>query len=205
MTDLGQPVALGRTAELYAWQDGQVLKLFFDWFDLDSIRYEQRMAQAVHASGLPVPAAGDILQVNGRNGLVYERVDGTSMWELLGRYPWRVARYARQTAELHAQMHAADIQPDIPSQRTRLERKIGSADRLPAAVKDVVLNTLAGLPDGDRLCHGDFHPGNILLTADRAVIIDWIDASRGNPLADVPGRRSSPWARRTVPRSRTGR
>jgi|GEM_PF-4953804 len=34
MTDLpGKPAALGRTAELDVWEGGQMLKLFFDWFD----------------------------------------------------------------------------------------------------------------------------------------------------------------------------
>ncbi|MBM3277789.1 MAG: phosphotransferase [Candidatus Handelsmanbacteria bacterium] len=41
------------------------------------------------------------------------------------------------------------------------------------------------LPAGDRLCHGDFHPGNLLLTPAGPVIIDWIDASRGNPAAGL--------------------
>jgi aminoglycoside/choline kinase family phosphotransferase len=41
------------------------------------------------------------------------------------------------------------------------------------------------LPEDDKLLHGDFHPGNILLTERGLVIIDWIDASRGKPLLDV--------------------
>jgi aminoglycoside phosphotransferase (APT) family kinase protein len=41
------------------------------------------------------------------------------------------------------------------------------------------------LPDGDRLLHGDFHPDNVMLTARGLVIIDWTDATRGHPLADV--------------------
>jgi len=41
------------------------------------------------------------------------------------------------------------------------------------------------MPDNDRLCHGDFHPDNILMTAQREIIIDWIDATHGNPLADL--------------------
>jgi aminoglycoside/choline kinase family phosphotransferase len=41
------------------------------------------------------------------------------------------------------------------------------------------------MPDGDRLCHGDFHPGNILVAPQGEIIIDWIDAVRGNPLADL--------------------
>ena len=82
-------------------------------------------------------------------------------------------------------MHANTLHPDLPPQRRRLERKIGAADSLPASLKQASLAALSTLRDGDSICHGDFHPGNVLLTPGRAVIIDWIDASRGNPLADV--------------------
>src|SRR4030095_15455198 len=43
---------------------------------------------------------------------------------------------------------------------------------------------LDGLPAGDRLCHGDFHPGNLLVCADRVSVIDWPNATRGVPEAD---------------------
>jgi aminoglycoside phosphotransferase (APT) family kinase protein len=35
------------------------------------------------------------------------------------------------------------------------------------------------------VCHGDFHPGNVILGNHTVVIIDWIDAARGNPTADT--------------------
>jgi aminoglycoside phosphotransferase (APT) family kinase protein len=44
---------------------------------------------------------------------------------------------------------------------------------------------LRDLPDGDAICHGDFHPANILLTRTGPVIIDWSTGSRGYPLGDV--------------------
>jgi len=56
---------------------------------------------------------------------------------------------------------------------------------LPGSIRQAFLEKLSGLPDGSSICHGDFHPGNILLASNRVVVIDWIDASRGNPLADV--------------------
>ena len=183
--ELGQPIALGRTAEIYAWDEGWVLKLFYAWFSLEDIQFEQRMARLVHAAGLPVPSVGEILQADGRNGLLYERVDGESMGEILEKRPLSLFAFARQTAELHAEMHTSTNQAELPSQRARLERKILHADPLPAPLKTAALDALACLPEGDRICHGDFHPGNILLTPDRAVVIDWIDASRGNPPADL--------------------
>lgn len=183
--DLSRPIAYGRTAEIYAWQEGQVLKLFYDWFELEDIEYEAWIARAIHASGLPVPAVSEIVRANDRNGLVYERVDGDSMWEMLSRRPWNVFRYAKRTAELHAEMHTRTLPTDIPSQRQKLVNKVRRADTLPVHLRSKALVALETMPDGDRLCHGDFHPGNILMTPQGEHIIDWIDASRGNPMADL--------------------
>ncbi len=132
-----------------------------------------------------MPAAGDIVRVNGRNGLLYQRVNGETMLEELSRKPWRSPGLGRRMAELHVEMHTRTAPADIPSQRQRLAGKIGRAEALPADLRAKALAALEQMPDGDRLCHGDFHPGNILMTAQGETIIDWIDASRGNPLADL--------------------
>jgi len=182
---LGNPIALGRTAEIYAWQEGQILKLFHNRFSLNAIEYEARVGRAVHNLGLPVPAVlGEIIQVNERNGLVYERVDGISLLQLFSSRPWRLVKYARLLAELQAKMHSHPA-PGLPSQRERLTWKIQNARPLSDQLKTQALSALSLLSDGDRLCHGDFHPDNILMTRNGPVIIDWIDSTSGNPLADI--------------------
>ena len=158
MMSLGKPLALGRTAEIYAWEEGQVLKLFKDWFSVDGVEYEAQISRAVHTSGLPVPAVGEIVEINGRLGLIYERVAGPSMLEYLLTKPWTYIREARILAELHADMHASNILPELPSQRQRLEDKIRSAAVLPPDLREAGLRSLSQMPDGNRLCHGDFHP-----------------------------------------------
>ncbi len=179
------PVAYGRTAEIYAWGDHQVLKLYHEWFPLEHIQFEQSLAQAVYESGLPVPAPGEIVQIDERHGLIFERVAGIAMWDLLARKPWLLFTAADRMAELHTEMHSTDIQVDLPSQRQRLEHKISMADALPTSLRDRVLAALERLPHDKRLCHGDFHPGNIMVHNGKEVIIDWIDASLGNPHSDV--------------------
>jgi aminoglycoside phosphotransferase (APT) family kinase protein len=82
-------------------------------------------------------------------------------------------------------MHAASVGPGLPSQRERLEWKIGEAEALPDDLRRAALESLAHMPEGDALCHGDFHPENVLMGKKGPVIIDWIDATCGNPLADV--------------------
>lgn len=183
--NIGIPIAYGRTAEIYTWHNGQVLKLFYNWFELEDIKFEARIARAIHASGLPVPTVGDVIQVNGRNGLVYQRVDGETMLKKMITKPWNVFSYAHLTAELHFKMHTSTIEADIPSQRKKLNSKIHHAETLPEHLRAKALDALETMPDHNRLCHGDFHPGNILMSAQGEIVIDWIDASNGNPLADV--------------------
>lgn len=180
-----KPLARGRTADVHEWEEGTVLKLFHNWFSLEDIEYEQRIARAVHASGVKSPAVGELIQVEGRNGLVYERVRGTSMLEMFRDKPRQAAPLGRVLAGLHAQMHGCVFEAEVPDQRGRLQRKIKRADALPTPLKTALLTSLESLPDSDRVCHGDFHPANVLVDGEDATVIDWIDASRGEPLADV--------------------
>lgn len=93
--------------------------------------------------------------------------------------------YARRLANIHAQMHDCVFNADVPAQCRKLENKIKAADALPTSLKTALLKALESMPVGDRVCHGDFHPANVLLTEKDARVINWIDASRVNPLADV--------------------
>jgi len=183
--ELAEPIAYGRTAEIYAWQDDKVLKLFYDWYELKDIKYEWQISKAIQATGLPVPFVGELIRKRDRYGLVYERIQGVSMLEKLLNKPWNVFYFAQQMAGLHVEMHASAIQADIPKQRKKLKNKINKAEALPAETQIKVLAELEKMPEGSRLCHGDFHPGNIMMAKKDAVIIDWIDSALGNPLADL--------------------
>lgn len=182
---LGPLVGIGRTAEVYGWDDTHVLKLFHTTMPFASIAAEARFAQVVTAAGLPAPAAVDpLIEVNGRHGIVYARVDGPTMLALLASDPQRLEELAGQFGALHAQMHQCACSK-LPGQRGALERAIAYAPALPERLRGRVLQHLARRPGGDAICHGDFHPDNIVMTAQGAVIIDWMTATCGNPVADV--------------------
>ncbi len=182
---LGPLLAHGRTADVYAWRPGYIIKVFHDWFTLDDIEYEAQIGRAVHAAGLPAPLPGEILRIGGQHALVYERVDGPSMGQAVFKQPWRVASFGRRLAALHAHLHALPFTADIPPQSEILEQKIRRASVLPSARQSALLSALASMPAGDRLCHGDLHPGNVLVTPHGDIVIDWLDATIGNPLADL--------------------
>jgi aminoglycoside phosphotransferase (APT) family kinase protein len=182
---LDKPIAVGRTAEVYAWGERQVLKLYRDWCPSHWVDFEARIGRVVQDAGLPVPAVGDIMEIYGRRGLVYERLEGVSMFRTIVARPWTIIRFGRLTAELHAAMHAILAPSDLPGQRDRLKGAIERAQSLPDDLKRKTLAVLETLPDSDRLCHGDFHPDNVLMTPRGPIVIDWMTAMRGDPLGDV--------------------
>jgi uncharacterized protein (TIGR02172 family) len=181
---LSHPIAEGRTAEVYAWNDGYVLKLYHDWCPAHWVEHEAKVARAVVEAGIPTPAAGEIVEVNGRRGLVYERVTGISMLQDMNTHPWTIFRHARTLAELHVKVNQLSIS-GLQSAKEGLMHTVRRAPHLDDKLRERVLKHLASLTDGMKLCHGDFHPGNVLLTEKGAVVIDWMTASAGNPWGDV--------------------
>jgi len=177
-------IALGFTAEIYAWKEGQVLKLFYQGISRGTVEAEADRTRIVHAAGLPVPAVGEIVELEGRYGLEYERIDGISMLQALAERLWKLVMFARQLAGLQAEMHKIRV-TELPSQHKHLAARIRRASILPENLRQATLEALDQLPQDDKLCHGDFHPGNILLAGRGPVIIDWLDASKGHPLMDV--------------------
>lgn len=197
----GSRIAEGRTAEIFAWGDDQILKLFRPGFPsefrdpagIQLADLEAARARVIHAAGLTTPAVIDVVEVDGRSGILYERIFGPTMFqELTGGSPGaavslapeKTVALARLLAELQADMHARTA-PGLPELKPRLRWQIEHATPLPQEMKVAVLAHLDTLPDGNVICHGDLQPENVLMTADGPVIIDWPNATQGNPLADV--------------------
>jgi uncharacterized protein (TIGR02172 family) len=178
-------IGRGFTADVYAWEPGRVVKLFHPARPEAKVELECRVARAVHAAGLPAPAVFDLLEIDGRRGMVMEHVEGVSLFKQVQARPWKLPGAVRQLAELHAKIHQHSAPAELPSQREWIVAGIEAAADLSTNEKRQAQRCLADLPDGTTLCHGDFHPENVILTPRGPLIIDWSRATRGHPLCDV--------------------
>ena len=174
----------GRGADVYAWGPGRILKLYRSKAAAGWAEQEAAITRAVGQAGLPAPAVEAVIEVDGRPGIIFERVEGPTMLRAAPTRPWMLVRWARLLARLHAVMHDRSI-PQLPSQRQQLQQQIRFAGQLSAELRQAALDALARLPDGTALCHGDFHPDNVLMSPGGPVIVDWDGATSGNPAADV--------------------
>ena len=178
------PIAEGRTAEIYLWDDQHVLKLYRDWCPPGWVEYEARIARLVYAAGIPSPEASEIVELDGRRGLIYQRLEGISMVQDLKARPWLLFQHARSLAELQCKIHEKSS-VELPSYKDRLRYDIEEASHLTEGLRRKAIDLLDQLPDGQSICHGDFHPENVLITQSGPVVIDWMTACSGRPWADV--------------------
>jgi Phosphotransferase enzyme family len=177
---IGPRIGEGREAEVYGWGDDAVVKLYRS----GHLGHHAEISALTGLDGHDVaPRLIEVVDRDGRCGLVLQRLPGSDMLALLQRQPWRVIGLARKLAGAHLAVHRVTAPGELPDLRQLLAVRIEDAG-LPPGLRSFVLRVLDGLPEGDRLCHGDYHPGNVLVAADRVGVIDWTNAARGAPEAD---------------------
>jgi Ser/Thr protein kinase RdoA (MazF antagonist) len=181
---LGKRLGIGKEAEVYEFGDA-VLKLYKAGVPKGSAFREAAHLSIVEARGLACPSPLAVERFGERWGIVMTRANGRSFADAIAHEPVHTARILTAMAELHLAIHR---QPGtgLGGLKARLAAHIGRAAGLLGEVRQRrLIDELATLPDGDRLCHGDFHPWNILGQPGAATVVDWLDACSGPPAADV--------------------
>jgi aminoglycoside phosphotransferase (APT) family kinase protein len=162
---LGGRIGQGGSAEVFAWGEGRVLKLFRPEYEY-AVEREAECAGAVSRAGVACPAVHGVVEVDGRRGIVFERVDGPTLLDQLVRGERAAPEVGRVLAAVHLAMHEFRV-PALPD--------------LAAAVGERGL----ALPSGSIVFHGDFHPGNVVVGPDGPRTIDWMNAHLAPRTADV--------------------
>jgi len=179
-------IGRGRTADIFEHPDNDkwVIKLCHPHIPASDVQREFQIAQLAFSLGVPTPEPVEILQMDGRMGIVFERATGEPLLKQLMARPMMAREHARKLAVLHHSLHVHEIGGQLPEQKDILRRNIQAADVLTDQEKETVLRCLEKLPGENRLCHGDFHPDNVM-TGEKDCILDWVNGMRGHPAGDV--------------------
>ncbi len=110
----------------------------------------------VRSHGYPAPEVFDVSD-DGFD-LVMERINGPTMLDMAASKPWRIRSLGQDLAKLQISLHA------ITAPQWLVKAPFGN---------------------GDRILHLDLHPLNVMIGPEGPVVIDWTNAARGDPLADI--------------------
>lgn len=182
--DPWEKIGEGATADIHVWAPGQIVKLFKTDVSPGFSRREARMTRAAVAAG--APEVLDEVTVEGRFGIVLQRLDGPTLLQLLQTSAVASEQAGMILASLYASVHRMPPPPDVVSLRDWIDAASQpSRDVLPKHIVTGVLTLIDRLPPDDVLCHADLHPGNVIMTADGPRIIDWACALRAPAVFDI--------------------
>ena len=160
----GRLIGQGRAADVYELDGEKVLRRYrIDIGGVTDGALRQRLKTQVETEarlmGYLRAAGFPVPEVYSAEGtdMVMDRVRGTDMLSDLAKRPWRARQCGAILARMHDQLHRIEAPSWLP-------RPLG---------------------EGDRVMHLDLHPGNIMLTVDGPVVIDWSNGAAGPPGADV--------------------
>ncbi len=176
-------IGRGAQADVYLFE-GQAVKLFHPGAHEDAVLYEADIQQKIYNAGLSAPRVYGISQLDDRYAIFMEYIQGPSLGELIDKDRSHALEYLRLAASLQASVHQTPG-TGLPSQREKLRRRIQAAPKLSEETRQRLLALLDTLAYDSVVCHGDFHPYNLIQTKDGLRIIDWVDAACGSAPADA--------------------
>ena len=185
MSSPGPILARGRTSDVFTFGTDSVVKVPRIGTPTHWAKMEAEVTDAVHRSGLPTPQVRELTTLDGREAIVFERIYGDSMWQQMIDHPSEIPALATLMATVQLDLNSVQAPSGLPALRDRMMVKISEAKRLTTTERREAKRLAESLAPDNRLCLGDLHPGNILMSYNGPIIIDWFDAAAGNRLADL--------------------
>ena len=180
----GNLIGSGATADVFDWTENTIIKIFKDYESDEAIEREINNTKTLENCCFKFPQFIQKLQYEGKRAIVFEKVIGKSMMKQMEARPFAYRKFAKKLAQLQFLIHKNHVN-GIREQKPYFKERISRAKDLADDKKEKLYQLIDNMPEGNCLCHSDFHPDNILCNENGDYIIDWADCCNGNVCADV--------------------
>ncbi len=176
---------ISKRAHKTIYRDGDyTIKLFDKDYSKADVLNEALNHARIEETGLPIPRLHEVSTHDGKWMLVYDYIEGRTMFDICKDDMSLYDDYLEMFVELQMEVHTKRS-PLLTKIKDKMNRKIQLCD-LDATTKYELHTRLTAMPKKNKVCHGDFNPGNIIITPEgKPYIIDWAHVTQGNASADV--------------------
>ena len=179
----------GYTADNYYTEDGDAsIKLYKSFVQPKDIEQEKCYCSYTFALGIPTPLCGDIVEVDGRIGLLFEKVKGkVSFARRLADNPNDVDNIAKEFVDISKRLHSTPCNTSLfVSAKEKYIPLVESFNGLSEEEKNKVKKFINDSGEDTTCIHGDYHIGNVISGEDKQnLFIDMGDFAYGNKYFDI--------------------
>ena len=180
---LDRVIAVRNNKTIY--RDGdRCVKVFNEDYSKADVLNEALNQARIEETGLNIPKILEVTMVDGKWAIVSEYIKGKTLAQLIEEDGEKKDEYLEVLVDLQLSVHDKKC-PLLNKLKDKMNRKISATD-FDATTRYDLHTRLEGMPKHKKVCHGDFNPSNVIITADGTpYIIDWAHATQGNASADV--------------------
>jgi len=171
------------TAKIFEYSPESIAKVYNPSFPLDYIEYEKSLLRIVSDLDIKLAKYIDFKLIDNQPAMIMERIDGRSLLAEVLRRPLSISAVLDSFIEAQREIHSKHTD-QLPNEKTRFRGQL-SRSGLDQSTREKIESLVDQLPDGNSVCHGDFHFGNIISTPNGLYTIDWMNSYGGNPIGDI--------------------
>lgn len=180
-----EKIAERKNKEIFV-EDKKVIKLFVESHPKSNILNEAlNQARVEEGSNLNVPKLVEVKKIGSRWALISEYIEGKTISQLMKEDPDNFDRYLNLFVDVQLTILSNSV-PMLNRIKEKFTRKLQNATNIEENTKYELLERLNGMKNHTKLCHGDYHPSNVIVRNDGVVyVIDWAHVTQGNASADA--------------------
>lgn len=179
-------IGRGACGECYRLDDETIIKLYYGNTDISFIEHEKALSKKAFVMGIPTAISYDIVEANGRIGVVYELIKSKTLAELMRTNKDNLDEYIKMYASTCKAIHNIHTNDkDIPSFKELNHSGIDAIHVISDEEKALLHQFIDMIPDGDACIHGDLNLNNIMVQDGECCLIDMGEFGRGNPMFDI--------------------
>lgn len=179
-------IGAGTCGECYRIDDETILKLYYKNTDPAIIEREKMLSKKAFIMGIPTAISYDIVQADGRSGVVYELIKSRTLGECMRMDGTNLDKYINMYVDVCKTVHAIHTDdPEIPSFKDVNRKDIAKLTKLTEKEREYLYRFLELVPDSDTCVHGDLNINNIMVQNGECCLIDMGELSTGIPVFDI--------------------
>ncbi len=159
----------GSTATLCEISDDKSCKLFIKGYPREAVLREFRNSFLAAKKGISMPKAIELTENDGQYGIIFEKTNGTPFLDFAKTHG--LENWIHDFTGIHKEFLSKNVsEGECISYKDHLMSLIGDRGK---SENFEIIHKIKKLKEGTVLCHGDFHPGNIMRLDDgKCMIMD---------------------------------